>query len=210
MSLSKCIDDVIFFYIQENGDSSVKLPSVASSIVGHARPNEELLVSPGIVSDSSKSLLAAMSPTNSTFSTRFRREFISWVDYGNPDVAQRNGVPAELKANKDMFWSVNSGGVRFGDFQADSYSWSFDPNQTVTGRAEEVYTIFDSASTQIYISELWFESFIEEYFFIQNIEYAVVDGKVAYTCQNSSLNHIYYMVDGYYLMLDQIDLTGEI
>lgn len=109
-----------------------------------------------------------------------------------------------------MFWSTVSGGVRFGEFQAGSYSWSFDPEQTVTGRAEEVYTIFDTALTSIYISELWFESFIEAYFGNQEIEFAVVDGFVTYTCQSASLDHIYYMVDGHYLRLDQSDLTGEI
>lgn len=201
--MGNCVSDVDFFYIQENGSNSTRLPSVASSVVGHARPNQEFLVAPGTVSESKSNLLAALKPDNSTFSTRFRREFISWVDYGAPDVTQQMGVPATIKANKDMFWSTVSGGVRFGEFQAGSYSWSFDPEQTVTGRADEVYTIFDTAITSIYISELWFESFIEAYFGNQEIEFAVVDGFVTYTCQSASLDHIYYMVDGHYLRLDQ-------
>lgn len=104
-----------------------------------------------------------MAPTGSTFSTRFQSKFISWIDYGQPDPTQRDDVPAKINLQPDFFWSTTSGGVRFGEQKQNSYSFAFDPNQSLTGTSD-VYTIFDSASTELLISELWYESFITNYF----------------------------------------------
>ena len=103
--------------------------------------------------------------TNKTFTKRFQNKFISWIDYGAPDEEQRAGTPVTVDVLEDFFWSFNSGGIRLGEVENGlglAYSFQEDPNQSLNGA--DVYTILDSGSTEVLISELWYESFTEQLF----------------------------------------------
>jgi hypothetical protein len=74
----------------------------------------------------------------------------------------------------------------------------------------EVYTIFDTASTELLISDLWFESVVDAYMTAQGLSYQTVNGTVYYTCQATELAPLDYGVGGYWLQMDGADLSGEV
>jgi hypothetical protein len=41
------------------------------------------------------------------FSTRFQRDFISWIDIGTPDDTQNNGDAVTIDVFDDFFWSTS-------------------------------------------------------------------------------------------------------
>jgi len=74
----------------------------------------------------------------------------------------------------------------------------------------EVYTIFDTASSELLISDLWFASVVDAYMTAQGLSYQTVNGTVYYTCQAAALAPLDYGVGGYWLQMDGADLSGEV
>jgi len=48
------------------------------------------------------------------FSTRFQRDFISWIDIGTPDLKQNKTESIYIDVFDDFFWSTTLQGVRYG------------------------------------------------------------------------------------------------
>lgn len=163
----------------------------------------------------SKGLFNQNNSTQTTFSTSFQKSYTSFIDYGTPDTNQYSGSSVTLDVGEDYFWSALSGGIRIGSDNKRAFSYEIDPTQSVTGD-DQIYTIFDSATPEVYISELWYESVIAEYFGSMSMiegslpgDYQILaDGTAVFQCLAYPAD-IFYMVEGYWLQLSGVDLQGE-
>lgn len=57
------------------------------------------------------------------FSTRYRKDFVSWIDIGAPDTQQQTSAPVALDCLDDFFWSHTNQGVRFGSNEAQAFTY---------------------------------------------------------------------------------------
>ena len=104
--LGKCIN-LDFMYI----DNTLDLNEDVDSIIGFARADERFLLAPGSAKNDKfdANVLAALKNygEETVFSTRFQRDFISWIDIGTPDSNQSKGEPVSLNTFDDFFWSTS-------------------------------------------------------------------------------------------------------
>ena len=92
------------------------------------------------------------------FSTRFSRDYDSWIDWGTPDASEQIGHSGKIDMLDDYFWSTPMRGMSFDGF---TY-YGFEPHPEAEFQDRGVYTIFDSASADILISSIWYDDFIEK------------------------------------------------
>ena len=69
-------------------------------------------------------------------------------------------TPGRISVHDDFFWSVQTTAVRFGTERVDAYAFPQDPDYAIG--ADGVYTILDTGATAIYLSKLYFSSFMEK------------------------------------------------
>mmetsp|Transcript_42828 Transcript_42828/g.56599 ORF Transcript_42828/g.56599 Transcript_42828/m.56599 type:complete len:117 (+) Transcript_42828:654-1004(+) len=115
-----------------------------------ARPNNSMILNPGLTPEEKKFLLAEMPLTEPSFSTRFQRRYVSWIDFGKPDANQLIEESVSIKMNDDFFWSANSQGVRIGESNKKAFRFEVESQGVFDG--DNLYTIFDTGATDIYIS----------------------------------------------------------
>lgn len=60
----------------------------------------------------------------------------------------------------DYFWAAGIGGIQFGDKSSNYYNLT-KTEQATYNDADMVYTIFDTASNEVRISSLWYQSFLD-------------------------------------------------
>lgn len=73
-----------------------------------------------------------------------------------------------------------------------------------------VYTIFDTGSSQIQFSALWFPSFIEQFFASAGVkEYEMVDNRTHAPC-NGKYRDLYILTDGLWLQVARDDYMMKI
>jgi len=60
----------------------------------------------------------------------------------------------------DFFWSMGMRGVKIGNYEA---TWAYN-NQTIYDEKNGIYTILDSGTSEIFISNLYFQSFLKMFF----------------------------------------------
>lgn len=96
-----------------------------------------------------------------SFSLRLAPRHFNWIDFGEPSNTENVGIdPIELITNEDYFWSLSTSGMRFGEDSSEA--WSFDTsNSQAVYIKDGIYTIFDTGATDLLISDLWFQSFLE-------------------------------------------------
>jgi len=61
-----------------------------------------------------------------------------------------------------------------------------------------IYTIFDTAAPSIFMSVLWYESFVEQLYASIGIDYEIRDGTAFAACK-ANYPDVYFMVDDYWL-----------
>jgi hypothetical protein len=123
------ISEVDIFYIK----SDAGFPQPASGIIGLAKPNESMMISPNMDRTSKKMFLENFAETNgsqnkTSFSTAFTASFPQ-INLGEPDVRKyrEDETPVNLTANKDFFWSLSTSGIRIGESGSRAYSFAADP-----------------------------------------------------------------------------------
>ena len=72
-----------------------------------------------------------------------------------------------------------------------------------------VYTIFDTAAADVYISILWYESLIEKLFEIVGTPYEIRDGATYASC-TANYPNLYFMLDGHWLQIPPVDYLVDI
>lgn len=80
-----------------------------------------------------------------------------------------------------------------------------------TTNTDQLYTIFDTGSSEILISELFYESFVKNYMAAIDLDdenYSIKEGITYYDCL-SSLPPLYYMIEGYWLEISGASLQSE-
>lgn len=156
--LTNCFD-VEFLYV----DQQESLDDDVGAIFGFARPNESFAFgnSGTQLGNPNEMILTKLQESGEEpiFSTRFVRDFISWIDIGTPDLSQNKEEPVTITNIPDFFWSMKMEGVRFGEKKENA--WTFSKMEEGAERNGGIYTIFDTGASNIYLSVLWFESFVE-------------------------------------------------
>ena len=104
--LGKCLN-IDFLYVdkQTGWDASV------DAIIGFARAEERFILEPGSTKRKNfndTSVLQALKDYGEEpiFSTRFQRDFISWIDIGTPDDSQNKTAAYTIDTFNDFFWST--------------------------------------------------------------------------------------------------------
>ena len=92
----------------------------------------------------------------------------SWIDFGGFDlstVAQGEELVQLEMIEKDFFWAQYCQAVAIGDrLQSNSYRWGPIDDFDLEIRDGSIYSIFDSGSTSLMISKLYYGSLINEIF----------------------------------------------
>lgn len=169
-------------------------------MIGLARPDEKMyLVRGASLPDTDGSLLNAIrndpSSDGQAFSTRLSADVISWIDFGKPSSTEGSDG-TQIKANPDYFWSTNMESIQIGEDTKKTYGFSNEAKQGeyVSGG---VYTILDFASKDIFISKLWFESFVSKLASVANAKTTYKSGLLTASC-NKSWPDLYLAIDGGY------------
>ena len=203
--LGKCVS-LEFLYIEEQDffDADV------DAILGFARPDKKFLLSPGAVKrpNLSTMFLSALSDYGEEpfFSTRFQRDFISWIDIGTPDLKQNKTESIYIDVFDDFFWSTTLQGVRYGTRRDKAFT--FGQMDEGTQIEDGIYSIFDTGAPDIYLSILWYESFVEQLYAEMSIDYDIQDGTAKAACA-TNYPDLYFMLNGYWLQVKPKDYIRE-
>ena len=90
-----------------------------------------------------------------SFSTNFvdDPQLDSFIEFGA--TFEEEVEEAKIEVYEDYFWSMGMGAIRIGE--DDSDAMVFAPSeQTIVDENDQIYTIFDTSGSQIYISDLYF------------------------------------------------------
>ena len=146
---------------------------------------------------------------NQIFSTRFstdKDDSYCWIDYGRLNTDNANITTMKnLTVYDDYFWSMGMKGIRIGVDGKSAVSGVFQDNNTqaIMDKDGGLYTIFDSATDKILISDLFFKSFIEMFFqkaHKMDVEdFKVEDGFVTSKC--TSFKPLYFLMGDVWLMV---------
>ena len=96
-----------------------------------------------------------------SFSTNFvdDPDLNSFIDFGTTQgmlygTSEERGE-AKIDVYEDYFWSMGMGAIRVGENDDDAAT--FAPNdQALFDENDQIYTILDTSTSQIYISDLYF------------------------------------------------------
>ena len=85
----------------------------------------------------------------------------------------------------DFFWSTSTLAVRFGKSEQDAFALPKHIVYDALERHEDgVYTIFDTGATSIYISSLWYDSFMEELARVSNARFESYNERMYARCSH--------------------------
>ena len=98
-------------------------------------------------------------------------------------------------------------GIRFGERSSDAYTFAQE-DQAVWMNGG-VYTIFDTAASEIYISILWYESLVEKLFEKATTPYETTGGATYGSC-TANYPNLYFMLDGHWLQIPPIDYLVDV
>ena len=198
--------EVKFLYV--DGFGGVSNPNV-DGIIGLAKPNKPFKIAPDQVLDTpSDFFLDKLSLTSSQFSTRLSTTQVSWIDFGAPDTTELvNGVTIE--GWEDYFYSLPLDALRIGKLPVNTYS--FEPNAQVDlfPGIEGVYTIFDTATPDIYLTKLYYDSFITELYGFLDLEFTVTGGYPYATC-TTTYPDLYLSFKKTWLQVKAADYTEDV
>jgi len=110
-----------------------------------------MYISPETTPSERPYFLKELQITDETFSTNFRKDFISWIDFGEPDPTSSTSAPVPINNIPDYFWSTKLDGIRFGEDDVLAFGFELD-NEQVLAIEEGVYTLFDTAAPKIFMS----------------------------------------------------------
>lgn len=164
-----------FFYGQKivKGDLDLDV----EGIFGLARMDQKMKLSPAATPENNKrQLLESVGDIfEKSFSTRFTTDDFSWIDVGSVNEKEKAEYGLDpLEVDDDFFWSMPMYGVKF-----KSMPWSFqsEPNAVMDDQ-RGVYTIFDTGTADIFISDLWYSDFLAKFFESYNIKNWEVKGSI--------------------------------
>ena len=75
--------------------------------------------------------------------------------------------------------------------------------------SEGIYTIFDTGASDIYLSVLWFESFVEKLYAQVGISYEIKDGKATSKCDEDNFPDIYFSFDYNWVQIRPVDYISR-
>jgi len=176
-----------FFYM-----SDTPFTDPVDGVLGLARPNAKMMLNEALTPTEKRFLLGEVQLTEQKFSTRFQRKYVSWIDFGKPDTKQIAEEPVEITAVDDFFWSVSSQGVRIGEDNVKAFRFAPDEQGVFTDEYS-LYTIFDTGASEIYISSLWYNSFIAE-LTSEVAAYQETRGGFLYATCDAKWPNLYFMV----------------
>lgn len=153
-------------------------------------------------------LLHGLNLTQPQFATKFTKNTISYVNLGDLNPQESLNEEFSLMSFQDYFWSLQGSGVRIGTRKEDSYSFAYDKQQEIFDGLYGVYTIMDTGSSSIYISDLWYASLIETMFSQADATYTINEGKTYFDC-SVNLPDLYFDVNGLWIQILNSDYIIE-
>ena len=96
--------------------------------------------------------------------------------------------------------------MRFG--KSDSNAWTFHDMALGSEINGGLYTIWDTAASDIYLSVLWYESYVEKLFGSMGVDYSIEDGVTKASC-GANYPDIYFLHNGYWQQIKPVDYVRE-
>ena len=103
-------------------------------------------------------------------------------------------MAGEISVHDDFFWSVQTTAVRFGKYAVDAFAFPQEPDFAI-GK-EGVYSILDTGASSIYLSKLYFTSFMEKLAKKTHTKFDQIQGRVYARCLNVIFPSLFFLVDG--------------
>ena len=114
-----------------------------------------------------------------------------------------------VKVNDDFFWSTQTTGVRFGKEASNSFVFPYDDYYNTGGVKKGVYTILDTGASAIYISSLWFDSFMDVLEEVAGTRLEPHEGRTYARCVNS-FPPLYFQMSGHWIELAVKDYVIDV
>ena len=109
----------------------------------------------------------------------------------------------------DFFWSISTDGIKFGSDSDNYFKWSPTEQGVWTYGDSGLYTIFDISAPDIMISELYFDSVMEQLFTRVGIDYTVVDGSAQFVC-SANFPDLYFSIEDNFLEIPADDYIVDV
>ena len=136
-----------------------------------------------------------------SFSTNFvdDPQLDSFIEFGA--TFEEEVEEAKIEVYEDYFWSMGMGAIRIGE--DDSDAMVFAPSeQTIVDENDQIYTIFDTSGSQIYISDLYFQPFLDNFFAFHGIVNSnCYNRTIVSECpaDMTSFKSVYFLMGDYWL-----------
>ena len=96
--------------------------------------------------------------------------------------------------------------MRFGTKKDNAWTFGdIDQGSQINGG---IYTIWDTGASDIHLSILWYESFVEQLYGVMGIEYEIQDGISRAACA-TNYPDLYFMHNGYWMQVRPDDYIRE-
>jgi len=89
-------------------------------------------------------------------------------------------------------------GIRIGLDSSNAYKYSENEQAVFLNGIDGLYTIWDIAAPDIYITELWYDSVIEKLYEQVGIDYTIENGSATSVC-SSKFPDLYFDMEGWWL-----------
>lgn len=170
-----------------------------SGVIGLAR-SRDFILSP--TSEESgpviRDTLVWWATGNSSFSFTFPTDTLP-----RPDSQGEELLIGEVRVHDDFFWSAQTTAVRFGSSESNAFAFPIDEKYAIDGH-DGVYTILDTGASAIYISNLWFDSFMHHLSRVADSKFEAYKGRTYARC-SPNFPSIFILVDGVYLEVSPLD-----
>jgi len=149
----------------------------------------------------------------SFYVARHEQDRLSFIDFGQPQ-PQNMKNPDEIEYIKvldDFFWSSYNQGVAIGTTDVENtFSYQSLPEYENYVVDNSLYTIFDSGSSAINFSTLYFEDFIKKiYEYLGGGNYKISNGVVQTQCYNG-FPSLFFMFSGKWIEVNPKDYVLDI
>ena len=211
---SACVEDFEFFLV-EDSDNAWNLDAALDGIVGLARNYPHLLTKEK-GNRRGPSIMMAMENakiiTDDSFSFFMRPAGKdSYFDFGKPKTSRMRDSDdlAWFDVQEDFFWSAYCKGFAIGDI-TNGWSWGSVKGEKELLKKNSIYTMFDTASSQIILPQAYFPAFLEELFRnMADKEYELADGYVVSKCYDDFPN-VQFLFDGHWIDVEPRDYVVDV
>ena len=205
-SFLKTSDNFTMFEAEWTCRNSEGIDESIDGIFGFARPNKTMMIFPDRTpEDKGQFFLQNYKVHNDacddcySFSTNFVDfQSTSFIDFGTPPSGTVTDE-VKLEVYDDFYWSMGMGAIRIGEDDEFAATFSYD-DQALLDEKNQLYTILDTSASDIYISDLYFSSFLDNFFAAHGIKNKnCYSRRIVSECPKTDFKSIYFLMGEHWI-----------